>query len=209
MAPPAPRGGSTGKGGVASLAETFRENKSILRGVGFIYVTSFAFVIGQSCFTTFFPLLYAQRWGASAAEIGIISSKVAVFCLAMQTMLYSHIERRIGVERTAMLGAGGILVGLSCIGALQSHSGLLAAALTYGAGTCFFGPLVPTLIARLVPPDRRGLALGMDSMVNNFGRVLAPWFLGSIYAAHGPAFCFAAGGWSVAMAAVVLRFFVI
>jgi len=162
---------------------------------------SFLYVVCQTCWASFLPLLMDDRFGASPYEIGLVTTKVSVVVLFFQVLCYKPVMRRIGLELMGAFGALAILVGLAGLG--WPAMPFWAAAAAYAVGVASFPATIPTLLAGLVPRSRRGLVLGIDSIVNNLCRVVAPIGLGLLYA-RSPGHCFGAASAVMLFEIVVL-----
>jgi len=78
---------------------------------------------------------------------------------------------------------------------------VVAAAALYQLGKPLYAPTVPTLLLQCVPPSKRGLAMGVDSIVNTVARAAAPLLLGGLLKSRGAAAAFAVASTLVASAA--------
>lgn len=156
-----------------------------------VFAMSFVYVIGQSCFSSFFALLMNDRFGKSPQDIGVLCTMFSLVALTFQLLFYGPMERCLGVCRTGALGAAGIGLGLAGLG-IEAVP-LLVASTLYAVGVASFPATIPTLLASAVPRSRRGFVLGIDSVVNNVCRIFAPFFLGTLYA-RSSGLCFQAAG---------------
>ena len=71
--------------------------------------------------------------------------------------------------------------------ARNSRTACGRAAALYQRGKPLYAPTVPTLLLQCVPPDKRGLAMGIDAAVNTVARCVAPLALGALLRAKGEA----------------------
>jgi len=169
------------------------------------FALSLLYVVGQSCFSSFFALLVKDRFGLTPRGIGVISTAFAVLALLFQLLLYRPLLRRFGLPSTGFLGALALAAGLAGLGAPTWP--LWLSATFYAFGVALFPATIPTLLARAVPKTRRGVALGAESIVNNVCRVISPIFLASLYSQR-PGLAFQVSGslmLVVATALAVLR----
>mmetsp|Transcript_68986 Transcript_68986/g.224891 ORF Transcript_68986/g.224891 Transcript_68986/m.224891 type:complete len:400 (-) Transcript_68986:155-1354(-) len=186
-------GGEDGerRGGGAVDRSTSEDKRVSWPLVLIIFAISFVYVVGQCCFSSFFPLLMNDRFGASPRDIGAVSTCYALVALSFQVLCYKPVSRRLGLLGVGALGALAIAAGLA--GLVCDAVPLWVAALVYAVGVASFPATIPTLLARSVPSSRRGLALGVDSIVNSLCRVVAPLSLGVLYA-RSPGLCFQTAG---------------
>mmetsp|Transcript_70481 Transcript_70481/g.178283 ORF Transcript_70481/g.178283 Transcript_70481/m.178283 type:complete len:544 (+) Transcript_70481:90-1721(+) len=156
-----------------------------------VFAMSFVYVIGQTCFSAFFPLLMTDRFGDSPRRIGVVSTAFSLVALAFQVFGYRPVHKRLGLFGTGALGA--LCIGLGLAGLGTAAAPLWVAATAYALGVASFPATIPTLLAGAVPSSRRGLALGVDSIVNNLCRVIAPLLLAVLYA-RSSGLCFRTAG---------------
>lgn len=171
--------------------------------VGAVFCMSFFYVISQSCFSSFFPILMFDRFGSSSRDIGIFTTKFSLLALAFQLFVYRPLYKRIGLERMGALGA--VCIGIGLTGLSVSAVPFWLASVAYALGVASFPATIPTLLAGLVPASRRGLVLGLDSIVNNACRVFAPVLLGLMYA-RGTLLCFSLAGSMMSVVVLMLIF---
>jgi len=160
-----------------------------------VFVMSFFYVVSQTCFSFFTPLLLHDRFGFEARDIGVFLTSVAGFVLFCQLFLYKALFRKLGLIWTGALGALGILLGLLFMGLGSLQGGPLKLTIggaCYAFGSATFPTTVPTLLAKYVSKEQRGKVLGRDSLINNVGRVVTPLCLASLYGMN-PFLCFGAG----------------
>lgn len=180
------------KQGVKKASDMGAKDERVLwKLVWWTMVISFFYIFGQTCFAAFFPLLMHDRFAATAQEIGSMSTSFAMLALTFQVLLYGRVSRALGPIGVASFGALAIGAGLAGLG--TAGVPLWVASTAYAIGVACFPAIIPTLLARSVPKARRGLALGADSIVNNFCRVIAPLILAALYA-RSPGFAFQVAG---------------
>eukprot|EP00928_Gymnodinium_smaydae_P087022 TRINITY_DN71385_c0_g1_i1.p1 TRINITY_DN71385_c0_g1~~TRINITY_DN71385_c0_g1_i1.p1 ORF type:complete len:547 (-),score=96.89 TRINITY_DN71385_c0_g1_i1:17-1657(-) len=165
-----------------------------------VFMMSFFYVIGQSGFSSFFPILMDDRFGMQPQEIGIFTTKFSLLALFIQALGYRPLVRRLGLGVTSALGAIALGVGLAGMGGSLPF---LAAAGLYAVGVATFPATIPTLLTSSVPASRRGFVLGLDSIANNVCRIIAPMALGVLYA-HSADLCFRAAGASMLLVLCLL-----
>ena len=118
-------------------------------------------------------------------------TSLACVSFGVSTTLFDRVRRRIGLVRTAVLGLCLVATGLGSVGlARNSLTSFGLAAALYQLGKPLYAPTVPTLLLQCVPPDKRGLAMGIDAAVNTVARCVAPLALGALLRAKGEAVAF-------------------
>jgi len=168
-----------------------------------IFLMSFCYVVSQTCFTFFIPLLLHDCFGYTPQGIGIFLTVTSIIVLTNQVVVYKPLEKRLGLEQTGCLGAISIVIGLWLV-SFQSKALLYTGCLFYAFGSATFPATVPTLLAKSVPKHHRGIVLGWDSVMNNVGRVLTPLCLGLVYGRSKYA-CFLVGGCASGLVTLLLR----
>jgi len=80
---------------------------------------------------------------------------------------------------------------------------LAATAAFYFGGVSLYGPTIPTMLLRCVPPKKRGFILGLDGFINTLARILTPIISGEIYRRYNAGTAFATAGIAVVCGAAV------
>ena len=110
------------------------------------------------------------------------------------------------------VGVSLLSMGLAASGSalLQPSFSILAIiAAMYFCGVSIYGPTIPTMLLRCVPPKRRGFILGLDGFINTVARILTPIVSGEIYRRYNAGTAFATAGIAVvcgALTAVLRRY---
>ncbi|CAJ1415894.1 unnamed protein product, partial [Effrenium voratum] len=167
-----------------------------------VFAISFFYVVSQTCFSFFMPLLLHDLFGSQPQTIGAFLTGTSLVVFFCQVVVYKRLEKRFGLEVTGALGAAAIFLGLVTL-SLRPQLLPLAAAL-YAFGSATFPATVPTLLAKSVSKGNRGKVLGMDSVINNVGRVITPLGLGVLYGIS-PSLCFMVGGCASLVVVQLLR----
>lgn len=196
--PPAPDDSPRPPAGAKADMERWQWSPAAL-----VFLMSFLYVISQSCFSSFFPLLMSDRFGSLPGDIGQTTTRTAVVALVFQVCLYRRLVRWISLKWVSFLGAAAIFLGLALLGCPGAK--LWVGIGIYGFGVASFPAYIPTVLARVVPRTQRGVALGMDSIVNNICRIWAPWQLGQLYS-RSPSLCFSAGGSSMLFVSLLILY---
>lgn len=131
----------------------------------------------------------ARDFPMPSAVVGLIGTAPPV-CFALFGLLTPLIERRLGLERVAVIALGAVTVGLIGRGlAVDSATLLIATALVF-AGVGMANILMPPLVKKYFP-DRLGLMMTLYTTVMAFSTFLPP--LIAVPAAD-------AAGWRVSLA---------
>ena len=137
------------------------------------------------CFYLLFPVvpLYALSKGAGEASAGLVTGTLMVSTVAMELAM-PHLSARVGYRR--LLAGGLLLLGMPAL-LLCVASGMamiLAVSLLRGLGLGIVMVAGSTLVAAVVPPARRGEALGLYGAASGVPAVgalsLGPWLAGEI-----------------------------
>ena len=127
-----------------------------------------------------------DRFGSTPADIGQLFTKVGIIVMFFQVVGYWPILRYLGFSGIGIIGAASLSTGLVGLGLPQVP--LWLALIAYSFGKAAFSPTITTLLSGTATDSNRGLILGLHSNVNNICRMVAPIFLGFLYA-HSPMAC--------------------
>ncbi len=146
-----------------------------------VMASSMAF-IDSSALNVALPTLQADL-GASGADLLWIVNSYALL-LAALILVGGALGDRFGRKRVFMLGIG-LFAGASALcGLAPSAPALIAARALQGAAGALMVPGSLSLIAALVPPERRGQAIGTWSACSTITTILGP-ALGGLLAGAG------------------------
>jgi MFS transporter, DHA1 family, tetracycline resistance protein len=179
---------------------------SLWAGVATICIVSFLFNVGDSTFHAFFPSLLRERLGLDTRTIGLAYTALATLSLTSSITLAGRAVQFLGPVTTCAIGLSAISGGLLALGVVTTHNSpmvYLAAAALYYVGVPLYGPTIPTMLLRCVPPSRRGAIMGLDGAINTIGRVIAPLVMGDLYRRSGPTAAFGLAGMAVMSAAIM------
>ncbi len=134
---------------------------------------------GLGMFVTFLPL-HAQNQGLHVGVIGLVFA-VQGLCNALSRIPFGHLSDKVAKRGTlvviGLLGFVGSMVGFAVSGS-ASHFIIFAAALGISMGLAFTS--VGALIAEVVPPESRGLAMGGYNTCIYFGMMLSSALMGPV-----------------------------
>ena len=182
-------------------------------GVATVCVVSFLFNVGDSTFHAFFPSLLRSRCALDTRSIGMTYTGLAVVSLLMSTAAAArNFTTRLGPVLACAVGLSAAATGLLMLARVSIPWLVLVGATLYYCGVPLYGPSIPTMLLRCVPPRRRGAVMGLDGAINTIGRVIAPVIMGELYRRRGATAAFGLAGSTVLSAAglaLVRRFMVI
>lgn len=187
--------------------------RSLWDSVASVCLVSFCFNVGDSTFHAFFST-FLRNQGIATRDIGLLFTSLACISFFVSSTLSSRILRSIGPVVTCagglmMIGSSLFFMGLTAAGAgpiQPSFAALAAIAATYFCGVSIYGPTIPTMLLRCVPPKKRGFILGLDGFINTLARILTPIILGEIYRRYNAGTAFATAGIVVIFGVVIALF---
>lgn len=146
-----------------------------------LLILSFIWACVRTCFHTYFPLMLSHSYNMSTSDMGRMLTFVALLAVCVQAGAFEQIRKKIGVRHTLLAGGGFTAAGLLFLGAFMGYASrwsVIVASGMYGIGVALMSPAMPALLMQAVPTERRGTLLGFESLVVNFGRILAPPIFG-------------------------------
>ena len=196
-------------------AETYEEEiiscplgTRLWTGVASVCVVSFLFNVGDSTFFAFFTALLKKMLGLDASSIGLAFTSFACISFAVSTTITGASIKKYGPVATCIAGLSAIGSGLLILSGASCMSSaipamIFGAAALYYCGVPLYGPTVPTMLLRCVPPYRRGAVMGLDGAVNTLARVISPLIMGNLYSKRGPSAAFGVAGVAALTAALI------
>lgn len=168
-------------------------------GVASVCLVSFLFNVGDSTFHAFFSALLREGAGVSVGDIGLLYTGLACVSFAVSAGASSTLLQKWGPVPTCAAGLACVASGLLSLGVashwtLTSFGVLAASASLYYCGVPLYGPTIPTMLLRCVPPHRRGAIMGLDGTINTIGRILSPLLMGDVYRRWGAGAAFGLAG---------------
>jgi len=184
----------------AALAASFSllHNRSLLACL----LATAGSCIGFGVFLTFIPL-YASQQGYNPAQVGLIFAAQAVTNVVGRVPIGSLADR---VDRRWLVAVGllCLAVSLMALGQFVHLTHLMACAVVMGVGMALTFTAIGAMIAELVPPVQRGLAMGMYNSCVYLGMMAGATVMGLALKRIGYPLGFAAAG---GMAVVTLLLF--
>ena len=149
-------------------------------GVASVCVISFLFNVGDSTFHAFFSALMRDSLNMSTRAIGLAYTMFACVSFTVSTTLSGRSVRNLGPVATCAIG---LALTSSSLGLMSLQMSLklltLGAAALYYCGVPLYGPTIPTMLLRCVPPNKRGAVMGLDGAINTVARVISPLIIGT------------------------------
>ncbi len=161
--------------------------------------------IGFGVFLTFLPL-YASLHGYDPGQVGLLFAAQAVTNVAGRIPI-GKLADRFDRRRLVTAGLFCLAVALAALGQAEQLSQLVVCAVVMGVGMALTFTAIGALIAELVPPLQRGLAMGMYNSCIYLGMMCGSTVMGVALKRIGYPMGFAAAG-SVALVALVLFYVV-
>jgi DHA1 family multidrug resistance protein-like MFS transporter len=161
--------------------------------------------IGFGVFLTFLPL-YASLQGYDPGQVGLLFAAQAVTNVAGRIPI-GKLADRFDRRRLVTAGLFCLAVALAALGQAEQFSQLVVCAVVMGVGMALTFTAIGALIAELVPPLQRGLAMGMYNSCIYLGMMCGSTVMGVALKQIGYFMGFAAAG-SVALVALALFYVV-
>lgn len=141
-----------------------------------------------------FPLLAFEQYGYSEREVGYLFAFIGIVGAVTQGGLIRPLLNRMSEKSVFILGAIGMMIGLTLIpfhvSALVLH--LVLAVLSIGTG--LVNPTVMSLVSKHAERHEQGVALGMGQSFSALGRVMGPIWAGIATQSFGYMSPFFTGG---------------
>lgn len=184
--------------------------RNLWAGVASVCVVSFFFNVGDSTFHAFFST-FLRNQGIATTDIGLLFTSLACVSFLVSSTLTSKVLKSLGPALTcagglSLVGSSLLLMGLAASGVSliqPSFTVLAAIASIYFCGVSLYGPTIPTMLLRCVPPNKRGFIMGLDGFINTLARIVTPIVSGEIYRRYNAGTAFATAGTAVVCGAII------
>jgi DHA1 family tetracycline resistance protein-like MFS transporter len=173
-------------------------------GVASVACVSALYHAADSTFFAFFPSLLHNRLNFDTRAVGMAFTSFAVVSFTISAFVSSRFMKAFGPVAACTTGLGAVGTGLCALGYAASlpvgtNMGMTAALILgasalYYVGVPLYGPSVPTMLLRCVPPHKRGTVMGFDGAVNTVARIISPLIIGEIHRVNGAGACFRVAG---------------
>jgi predicted MFS family arabinose efflux permease len=152
-----------------SLRETLgRPGAAALLAVFFLVTLCFAVLEGT------FSIAAADRFGFSAATVGLLWFYMGVVAVVVQGWLVGRLARRVPERALVIAGAASLGLGLALIPLVGREPGLLLALGMVVAGQGLASPSLSSLISKTVEGPIHGEVLGVSQSLSAGARVIGP-----------------------------------
>lgn len=139
------------------------------------------YLVMASTFLFFFSLhllitplpLYIKEVGGKPSQIGLVMGMFALTAVLSRPLVGRLVDTW-GRKPMMMIGSAIFILGPLFYTLARSVSLLFLARMFHGMGIAAFTTAYPTLVADLVPPPRRGEALGLAGVASSLSIILAP-----------------------------------
>lgn len=137
--------------------------------------------LGFSGFEATFSLFSERRFGFTESSAAAVFLLVGVVLVVVQGALIGSLTARFGSWGLLHAGLLVTTTGLVVLSASGVIPMLVVAVLIIAFGQGIAGPSVLSLVAELVPEDRRGEALGYQQSAGALGRIVGPVVAGVVF----------------------------
>lgn len=173
-----------------------------------LFMTSFMMAPICVVFDTFANLYITGRFYSGDEKQGTILfsncvASLGVMVFLIPFLLYQPFLKCMGFNGSIVIGVSLVVAGLISNGLATAPWMFLAATCLWASGFQLMGPVVPTLIGRMAPPESVGKAFGLLSSFGNVAMVISPAALTPLYNWHHPSVFFFLG-MSIGSAGVIL-----
>ena len=133
---------------------------------------------------TILPLFAYNQLGASATQVGLMLSSLAIMNMVVlypTGALSDRFGRKFAIVPSVLLMALSFVL----MSRATSYPGLLAGVVLLGIGSGIGGPAPAAYVADLGPPDRIGAAMGLYRAIGDLGFFIGPLAMGWVADASG------------------------
>eukprot|EP00929_Paragymnodinium_shiwhaense_P120284 TRINITY_DN92219_c0_g1_i1.p1 TRINITY_DN92219_c0_g1~~TRINITY_DN92219_c0_g1_i1.p1 ORF type:complete len:540 (-),score=98.99 TRINITY_DN92219_c0_g1_i1:132-1697(-) len=146
-----------------------------------LLLLSFTWASARTCFRSYCPLIMTRTYSMSVTEVGSALTAASLLAAVVQIFGFDPVCKRLGLKETAIAGAALISGVMALLAFGQGFTTLpvfLGAYAVFGIGVALLSPALPAILVRVAPKDRLGALLGLDSVLQNFGRIVGPPLFG-------------------------------
>ena len=172
-------------------------------GVAFWLIVVFGGILTLARFSEAFLLLRAQNVGLAVSLVPLILIAMNVV-YAASAYPFGQLSDRVNRKSLLALGIGFLVAADLVLAAADTVWTVLAGSMLWGLHMGATQGLLTTLVAAAVPPDLRGTAFGVFSLVTGGVLLLASALAGFLWTAYGPGAAFLAGAVFSAVALIGL-----
>lgn len=152
-----------------------------IRNIQVVMFLTFARLWITTVFVAFFPLMLVTSGISEGSAATVIAASGIVATILSPTS--GRLTERLRVDVLAALALSCGVLGLILIPVLNTLPMAYIVSLLVGIGNGLSLPTLLVLVSRAVPPDMRGLALGLRASVNQTAAALAPILVAAVIGA--------------------------
>ncbi|MDH4224132.1 MAG: MFS transporter [Deltaproteobacteria bacterium] len=123
---------------------------------------------------TSFALLGKRQFQFSTAVIGMVFAYIGIVVVVMQGGMTKRIVRKMGEEKTLILGSLVMAGGMGMVAGLNDAAWVVAGLGLVGAGLGLSQPCLLSLLSLNAPADKQGLFLGLGQSLGSLARIFGP-----------------------------------
>lgn len=157
--------------------------------LGLFLVSMLTFIVLYGAYSTFIPLLLADRFDSPPWAIGLILTVGSLSTAATASRLGS-LGRRFQEEDLIISAFALYAVSFIAIPMLPGHWWVALPVSLFGVAQGLNYPVVMTLLAGLAPTEHRGIFMSVNGMVLRTGQTLGPILMAGVFAWGGMASVF-------------------
>jgi MFS family permease len=164
-----------------------RETWSIFFGTRALRLSGGSLAVLMCTLASLAPILVLvgrDRYGLNARAVGYLLGLMGVVVVLLQFTTIHRLTQRLGDVGAAMVGAGGLVIGLMLVPFTTERGMLIAATLLMGMGQGLINPTLSSYISKIAPASHRGGILGLAHSLNALARVMGPPIAGFAYDAY-------------------------
>lgn len=154
------------------------------KAIGLFLLTLFTFVILYGPLVTYVPLVLHDRFGISAAMIGMLMATSSLFTGLAASQL-GRLSSRTGEILILRIACILFLVSMVSIPLVPSVAWFLVPLALFGGAMGMGSPTRITMITGLASTDQRAAVMSVNSMVQRLGQTAAPVLMGAVLAGLG------------------------
>jgi multidrug resistance protein len=177
--------------GRSAVAGVLRHPRAATSRLILIYAMAIGAFYGTGAL---FPLLVAERFGITAANIGYLVMYFGAMGLIVRATILGPIVARVGEVRLARAGLVLLAAGLILMGIARSWVLLLVSITLMPLGTAFTFPCITAMLTHAVRRRERGLYMGVQATFGGISRVAFPLVGGLVMDSFGRGAAFLISG---------------
>ncbi len=174
-------------GGTSGLRQYLKDALAGMRNrkiVGLFMVSMLTFIVLYGAYSTFIPLLLADRFESTALAIGLIMT-VGSLTTAVTASRLGALGRRFKGESLIISAFALYAISFIIIPWLPGHWWVALPVALFGVAQGLNYPVVMTLLAGLAPTEQRAIFMSVNGMVLRTGQTLGPIIMAGVFAWGG------------------------